>query len=320
MTAIQRVRRGFTMIELLMVLAIIAVLSSMLLPVVSLARKKAAETNTMALMRKVETGLELFKGEFATYPYQKHDTAQSFPEADNRLAKILAKDLTVDERNDLDADLRAVVQAYAPGGAHRIENGWDAKGRPWVLGDLDPEIYVGLRPNHLMLHSDLASRGARERGVLAVLAGNVNVMGVHPNRTLPLLANPQSQGAAYDFLSLDLNPSDVQGDAIVDFWGRPLIYNCPVIQGLLPFYPNTPQFGGGDGGMHYINPEFYGFATVTRAETSTLAGDQRTTAAAAFVDSFELWSVGPDGLADPDRTARANRDNLSPTEYWKGLE
>lgn len=299
---------GFSLIELLVVISILSILSGMLMPVVVLARKRAASTNTLALMRKVETGLELFKGELGTYPYQVHDPSAIFPEAGNRLAWVLAHDLTQDERNALDADLAVVREAYRQGGDHYI-----------VETELDPRVREGLRSNDFMIHSTLASRGARERGILAIVAGNVAVNGVGADSTIQLVPSPASRGMAYDYLSLDLNPSDIRGDALVDAWGQPLIYNCPVIQGLLPVFPNTSHMNGNQNETP-IDPRYYGFHTIGREVTTSLASDQRTTAAAAYVDTFELWSIGPDGLVAPERGHPTNRDNLSPTRYWKDLE
>jgi prepilin-type N-terminal cleavage/methylation domain-containing protein len=112
--------RGFTMIELLVVISIMSILSGLLMPMVVLARKRAAESNTLALLRKVETGLELFKGELDTYPFQAHSVFAAFPEADNHLAWVLAHDLDQDEHQALNLDLSAARAAYTPGGAHAV--------------------------------------------------------------------------------------------------------------------------------------------------------------------------------------------------------
>lgn len=313
-------RSGFTLIELLAVAAIIVLLSGLLLPLVGQARRQAAKTNTMSLMRKVETGLELFKGEVEAYPYQAHDPNENFPEAANRLAWVLGHKLNETERADLNADLVAVRLAYAPGGAHRIEHAYKDNHPVWpIAGDVDPKAGGGGISFDYVIHSVLASRAACERANLAILAGNVTVKGVRPKLGVQLLPLPRSQGMAFDFLSYDLNPSDVVGDALVDFWGRPLVYNCPVVQGVLPFYANESHLGGHQSEAP-VDPHYYGMATTGRDVTTSRASDQRTTAAAPYIHRYELWSIGPDGMIDPQRDASVNRDNVSPTDYWQGLE
>ena len=303
-------RRGFTLIELLVVIAIITVLSGLLMPMVAMARKRAASSNTLALLRKVETGLELFKGELDTYPWQAHDPALTFPEVDNRLAWVLAHDLDATEHADLNADLATARAAYAPGGAHALDK-----------GDVDPRIGRG-GGEVREIYAQMVNRMAIERATLAVLAGNLAVGGIHKDRSVPVVPNPASRGYAFDFLSVDLNPGDVRGETIVDLWGRPLVYNCPVVQGVRGFYPpGTINKGWGSVSENEppIDPGFYGMETEGRTATRSKGTDQRTHAARGFEHRFELWSAGEDGLIEPYRADPENRDNLAPTDYQSGL-
>ena len=297
--------RGFTLIELLMVILILVTLCSIMLPTISIARKHSAKTNTMSLMRKVETGLELFKGEMDTYPWQPHADDQPFPEADNRLHWLLAHDLTQVERDDLDADLTVVEEAYMRGGAHFVAD-----------ADVDPRVDDNdwARQQHAML----ASRAAAERAALAIIAGNTSVTGIGADRDTRVVPNPFSRGYAFDFLSLDLSADDVRGDALIDMWGQPLVYNCPVVQGVKPFWGNTSHKSGGQV-KTAMDPAFYGMESSGRALATDMASDQRTTAAAPHRFTFELWSSGPDQSLGAERNHPANRDNVSPTDYWSDL-
>ena len=305
-------RVGFTLIELLVVMAILIILSGMIMPVVSLARQRSAITNTESLMRKVETGLELFHGEMDTYPYQKHETTESFPEADNRLVWFLATTMTKDDRDNLDADLSAIRDAYMEGNAHYVSE-----------ADVDPQVSNQANSAfHRYTHAAHVNRVATERASIAIVAGNSKVPGILAKRSAPILSDPKSKGLAIDFISVDLNKRDIRGETLVDFWGNPLIYNCPAITGIRPFYSGQAHAGrrGDEQENTPVNPLYYGMGPVGRTATDTLAGDQRTTAAEKYVYRYELWSAGPDGQVDAERTAGVNRDNRSPTDYWRGLQ
>ncbi|MBA3848160.1 MAG: type II secretion system protein, partial [Planctomycetes bacterium] len=54
-------RRGFTLIELMVVMTIIALLAGLLMPFISMASRNARRTATQAVMRKVDTALRQFK-------------------------------------------------------------------------------------------------------------------------------------------------------------------------------------------------------------------------------------------------------------------
>jgi prepilin-type N-terminal cleavage/methylation domain-containing protein len=305
--------RAFTLIEVLVVVAIMAVLSGMLMPVLALARLRAMQSNTLALTGKVETALHLFKGELDTFPYQKHALTADFPAADNRLAWVLAHDLDAGEHEDLQRDLAAARAAYGPGGAHAI-------GR----SEVDPRITgKGGKKESRDMHAMLVNRLGSQRASLAVMAGNTGLHGIHHDAGRAVLVSPRSRGYAFDFLSTDLAPGDISGDSIVDAWGRPLLYNCPVVQGMRGVYPAIGIMQSLDErfleDLPPVDPPAYGLTSQGRAPTAVLDSDQRSTANPAYCDAFELWSAGPDGHIDPMRSAAANRDNLAATAYGKGL-
>ena len=61
-------RHGFTMLELLIVIGIIAILITILLPAVNSAKTKAKEREAMATARALENAITAFKSEYGYWP------------------------------------------------------------------------------------------------------------------------------------------------------------------------------------------------------------------------------------------------------------
>lgn len=61
-------RKGFTIVELLTVMGVIAILISLLVPALTLVRDYSKEIQQMAQFHAIDVGLEMYKTEFGTYP------------------------------------------------------------------------------------------------------------------------------------------------------------------------------------------------------------------------------------------------------------
>jgi prepilin-type N-terminal cleavage/methylation domain-containing protein len=295
-------RSAFTMVEMIVVISIILALAGLLTPVVQIASKAASRTNTQALLGKVDAALHRFKTDVGVFPYQTHDTSGAqFTAIDNRLAYHLAHTLTSTERDSLRADEANAASAY-DAGVHRFT-----------------PVNVPINDNKSAA-SQVLNRMGRERARLMIDAGHGAVTGVGAQDGIPLLSSgATSKGWGSDYLGSDIAKRNIKGDAIVDYYGNPLLYVCPVVCGaqggwvapsILPNeYPRQKR----------IDADAVGFATRGRTETVSLSSDIRTTAARPFTHAYELWSIGADRRANPQRDDVSNSDNLAADAYTKGL-
>jgi general secretion pathway protein G len=69
--------KGFTMIELLTVIAIIAILAGMLLPALNRARQQAWETTARTMISSLEAALANYMTDYGDYPQDDTGTCES---------------------------------------------------------------------------------------------------------------------------------------------------------------------------------------------------------------------------------------------------
>ena len=87
------IRRGFTLVELLVVMGIIALLISLLVPTVTSSLRKARRTRVQAELVSIGTALDAYKTDFGDYPRFGTDTNDPLNVAADRGARLVCRAL-----------------------------------------------------------------------------------------------------------------------------------------------------------------------------------------------------------------------------------
>lgn len=365
---------GFTLVEILVVMSIISILMGLLVPCIGIMRRMAAKSATQAVMKKVDTCLRLFKTDWEVYPGQL-----SYPDLSggaiftNRLYYHLGTDLAPAQR-------QAILDDAAAGGAKFAYNasaggeGTQPSPLTYTYVHITNEPRSNWNDGYRRGYAALANRMARQQARLAAISGNLWLRGpvITSNRTnvlvdksaTPVFPAPRASdtgpgpGWAHDYLEGDIERRFVRGDAIVDSWGRPLVYICQAIPGISgaatmvwqgkSSIRENRRYGLGPigfdtatgpgpglattrphllyGGRVPLSKEDSGDGLPTPADATYFPdvdnlrhSDVRYYAAPGNAKEFELWSCGPDRGFGYMRDASVNADNLAAAPYDKGL-
>jgi prepilin-type N-terminal cleavage/methylation domain-containing protein/prepilin-type processing-associated H-X9-DG protein len=155
--------RGFTLVELLVVIGIIALLISILLPVLNGARRKANAVKCLSNMRQIGIAFDLYALNFKNYwPPAVHDKGSYIPVADEqRWSTLIAPYVTVVEMKT-EADVEKVrgnsvvwgcpewakVDDYDPNNYEdRVRTGYGMNYYPTYFEDFDVKYLAYLSPS-----------------------------------------------------------------------------------------------------------------------------------------------------------------------------
>jgi prepilin-type N-terminal cleavage/methylation domain-containing protein len=270
---------AFTLIELLIVVTIIALLSSMAMTVLGIARNAARKANTEATLRVVHAALRLFQKDVAVLPWQNQPDAGVTPQtpATNALLRRLGRSLTTAERGDLNQAVALAAGKYAydcdlnPWNAQEsatqpsaltIRKAWTEKVGDWDNGNMGgagilSQWQLSDRTNPVAL-AYLANRLSMQRARQAVLAGVLDLPGpviTRPNgasavadlTATPLLSSADAVPAGVvgwcdDYLDGAIESNRMRGEDILDAYGNPMI----LVSQLLPkVHSSAVQIGFG---------------------------------------------------------------------------
>lgn len=218
---------------------------------------------------------------------------------------------------------------YAAGGWSAVYD--DATALAATLNRMAQERYA-----HAAVAGALRLTGPRVAGAVspsgAVFASaNPRAAERAATRILPSPASAGCPGWGDDYLRGELSPRERQGEAIVDVWGRPLVYICQVLPGcqaagrISPFKRGSiglldeAAYGLGPAGRRALVPGLPADGAALPEPGNLLHADVRRYAAPACVHEFELRSAGPDGRWGWMRDDPANADDIAAHDHRGGL-
>ena len=245
---------GFTLVELLIVLTILAMLIALVMPLLLLAERSAKRSNSEAILRKVDAAARQFQRDVDVLPYQATypdavDAGNPFP---NNLVRRLGRALG-------DAD-RSAILALAATAAEKYRYSQDINSNSATAETGLPsnltfrmsyvplaglvaitQSYGNLKNPDRRRAAATLNRMAAARARDAVMAGATNLRGgfiavgstLHADLTGDALLTPVEVGGAVgwcdDYLAGELQPSAMRGEAVLDAWGNPVIQVGQVI-------------------------------------------------------------------------------------------
>ena len=258
MTAVRK--SAFSLVEMLVVLAIIALLMGMLITVMQFAKRSAGITATQAIMAKVDTGLRLFKADIGGFPYQQSYADVGAGEAwTNRLAYHLGREMTALEVTAVRADMDWASKQYAYdctntadpldpfGKVQPATLSANAFRKAWIIESPYSVHHINFAgwdaDDYRLSLAALLNQMGQERARMAVAVGHAKVCGVKiPLKSIDLsttrlvpdgdLQSGGSPGWAADYLRGEVEKRFIDNETIKDHFGRPLIYIGQILPGV----------------------------------------------------------------------------------------
>lgn len=339
---------GFTLLELMIVIAIMTMLLAMLMPMYSVIRDSLMRSRTTYVIAKVDAALRKFKTDYGVYPYQSMyadlDGGETIADRPNNLFFRLGSAMDTARRTKVVADMTTAATRFNysvnPGNLW-ADGAVGTPGLTYVAADAAANQLFASSHGITAGAAALLNRMARERMRLAVLAGSVAITGpvvcrnqttLYVNRTtIPVLSSPSQDisssiggvprlGWTADYLGDDLERRSIDGDSILDAWRRPLVYLCQALPAIgaganvsgvqfgMGAQGFDPRTGPGPEVIASNRPTLLSFGRIRLSLTD--AGDGKPTPASA------TWFPDADNLMHSDRRYYAAPGFSTEFELW----
>ena len=270
-----RASPAFTLIELLVVISIIALLSAMLLPVLSKVKVKAQVKKSQMEAGGIAQAIHTYEGDYSKFPV----SSAAMNAATGVAAPMGPDDYTYGT---------AGVNCVGPSGPVGVNGGFKTP-----TGNCPITAPGNYQTNNAEVMAVLldVEHWPNSPGVATINLGH----GKNPSKTRYLNAtmagNNTSPGIGQDGIYRDMwgNPYIITIDANYDDKARDAFYRLPAVSTDLNSHTTPPA------GLNGLIPKLIGGNTVYEANAPVM-----------------VWSAGPDKMIDPTKgaTVGANRDNI----------
>ena len=332
-----RIRGGFTIVELLIVTAMIILLLSILVVAVNRASRTSQITNTRALMNSISQSLERFKEDVGYYPPVLGDlTPTEFDPVNHDFRKLFdprGEDLIEGTPDDILPD--------SPDYAVNVQQWYSVTTLADYLigyGDDQQDAYdeIGIRhpgPDAVwgatIYGAADGSLGARNAGTGPASAGKVYgpYLELKDERLVASTdGSTDSNGNLNVYFPGEGNYNDDDPKVITDYWGRPIRYYRTVYRpGAIKYPFRAASLGGFTptlADVFVLRPWEVDPGAATDSPIADFGAQGDTTATYALkAAAFALFSAGADrsldemarfdvGDADGDNISGENEDNI----------
>ena len=257
--------RAFSLIELLVALSVVALLTGMLMPVLAVAQRSANKSATEAVLRKVEAGLTMYKGEVGGFPYQQDTPSDAGSVAisawPNRLNHFLGGTPSSTDLAKILADGQAAANAFRY--SVTLKGEWTAPIEPSSFtSNATYRMARVITTGKVHIDGNGSERGgsdnvkaavslannlmAQERSRMQALVGQLEIDGpvIHgPNGligdwsaaralTAASASSAANPGYAIDYFNGELERRFISNESVLDAWGNNLVYVCRTTPGI----------------------------------------------------------------------------------------